>query len=48
MMIAEQIRNNKSAKKGRREIPVGTSRISCVLSKSGQPITNPDDILERI
>ena len=47
-VITEKIRNNKSVKKGRREVAEGTNRISCVLSKAGQPITNQDDILKRI
>jgi hypothetical protein len=47
-VITDKIRNNKSVKKGRREVSEGTNRISCVLSKAGQPITNQNDILKRI
>ena len=46
--VADKIKESKSIKKAKREISEGTSRISCVLDKSGAPVTDQDDILERI
>ena len=48
MIITDKIRNSKNVNKGWREVFVGASRISWVLSRCGQPMTNEDDTLERI
>ena len=46
--ITERIKDNASIKKAKQQLSIGEKRISCVLSKSGQPITGQDQILERI
>ena len=35
-------------KKAKQQLSIGEKRISCFLSKSGEPITDQDQILERI
>ena len=46
--ISECIKANRSLKKGKRDLAIGTKKISCVLSEQGEQITNQDQILERI
>ena len=46
--ISECIKANRSLKKGKRDLAIGTKTISCVLSEQGEQITNQDQILERI
>ena len=46
--IVERIKNNTSLQKARRQLAIGEKRISCILSKSGEQITNQDQILQRI
>jgi hypothetical protein len=46
-VIADRVKANKIIKKGRRELR-GVNHISCVLSKTGEVITDQDNILKRI
>ena len=45
--ITERIKDNTSIKKAIQQVSSGEKRISCVLSKSGEPITDQDLIVER-
>ena len=42
--ITERIKDNENIKKAKQQLSIGEKRISCVLSKSGEPITGQDQI----